>query len=147
MSIVPQSQSFSFTFSPPQVPLLPAPPVRLMLPAPKIAGLLPAPIEVLRPKVVRLEVAQTPENRVRLAGSLDEFVASLGHWWTLADADALFERHAAILKERLAVRRAEGEARINALNAWWDEYLAATEPEVKLALLAKKRELSAAEVI
>jgi hypothetical protein len=101
----------------------------------------------LRPKTVRLEVAPTPENRARLAGSLDEFVASLGHWWTLADADALFERHAAILKERLAVRRAEGEARIAALNAWWDEYLATDDTEVKLALLAKKRELSAAGVI
>jgi hypothetical protein len=118
-----------------------------MLPAPKIAGLLPAPIEIHRPKVVLLELAQTPENRARLAGSLDELVAGMGHWWTLADADALFEHHAVILKERLAVRRAEGDARINALNAWWDEYLAASDPQVKMALLSKKRALSAAGVI
>jgi hypothetical protein len=102
-----------------------------------IAGLLPA--GRITRRVHRLEVASTPENQVRMAGSLAELLASMGRWVTMDDAYAVVAYHEEKLREGLARRRAEAEAETAALNAWWDAFLATTNMDARRAMLAERR--------
>lgn len=146
MRIVPQFAPYLCTLSPsrPSFLLLSAPPKRPALPAPKIAGYLPA---ATSPRKVRLEIAQTPENRARMADSLPELLRSLGHWLTLDDAYAVIERHNRLYEERRAKREAEHARYMAALNDWWNQYLAARDNKTRQALIdARPSMLQAAEV-